>query len=254
MTINSDRNEFLIKSGPWSGYRLYDLYKWAETPYEWHNAMFEYARKIGITVFSTPFDESAVDLLEELNTPAYKIASFELTDLPLIEYVAKTGKPLIMSTGMATQNEIQEAVNKARNSGCKELILLHCISSYPASINHANVIQLTELGKRFNAIPGLSDHTLGTVVSTTAVSLGACLIEKHFTLDRTEGGPDSSFSIEPIEFEKLCRDARDAWAAVGKVGYARQTEEEESKMFRRSIYFVRDMKVGDVITEKDIRV
>lgn len=253
MTIDSDRSEFLINGGPWDGYKLYDLYKWAETPFEWHKAMFEHARKIGITVFSTPFDESAVDLLEELGAPAYKIASFELTDLPLIEYVAKTGKPLIMSSGMATKQEIEEAVATARNAGCKELVLLHCISSYPAPIEQANVAQLVELGRDFDAVPGLSDHTLGTTASVAAVALGACLIEKHFILSRKDGGPDSGFSIEPDELERLCQDARNAWAAVGKEGYSRQSAEDGNKIFRRSIYFMRDMVAGEKVTDKDIR-
>jgi N-acetylneuraminate synthase len=253
MTIDCDRPEFLIKGGPWDSYKLYDLYKWAETPFEWHKAMFEHARKIGITVFSTPFDESAVDLLEELDAPAYKIASFELTDLPLIEYVAKTGKPMIMSTGMATEEEIQEAVDAARNAGCKELVLLHCISSYPAPLEQANVSQLVELGKRFGVVPGLSDHTLGTTASVAAVALGACLIEKHFILNRADGGADSGFSIEPDELTRLCKDTHDAWSAVGKLGYVRQTAEDGSKVFRRSISFVRNMRAGEKVTEKDIR-
>lgn len=253
MTIDSDRPEFLIKGGPWDGFKLYDLYKWAETPFEWHKAMFDHARKIGITVFSTPFDETAVDLLEELDAPAYKIASFEVTDLPLIEYVAKTGKPMIMSTGLATEGEIEEAVSTARNSGCKELVLLHCISSYPAPMEQANLAQLVELGQRFDTVPGLSDHTLGTAASVAAVALGACLIEKHFILSRDDGGPDSGFSIEPVELESLCNDTRDAWAAVGEKGYARQLAEEANRIFRRSIYFVRDMKAGERVQEKDIR-
>ncbi|WP_328186499.1 pseudaminic acid synthase [Marinobacter sp. OP 3.4] len=253
MTIDSDRPEFLIKGGPWDGYKLYDLYKWAQTPFEWHKALFDHAREIGITVFSTPFDESAVDLLEELNAPAYKIASFELTDIPLIEYVAKTGKPIIMSTGMATEQEIEEAVATARNAGCRELVLLHCISSYPAPMDQANVAQLVELGLRFNAVPGLSDHTLGTTASVAAVSLGARLIEKHFILDRNDGGPDSGFSIEPEDLERLCTDTRDAWAAIGKAGYDRQEAEQPNKMFRRSIYFMRDMKAGETVSETDIR-
>ena len=253
MTIDSERPEFLIKGGPWDGYKLYDLYKWAETPFEWHKTMFEHARGIGLTVFSTPFDETAVDLLEELNAPAYKIASFEVTDLPLIEYVAKTGKPMIMSTGLATETEIEEAVSAARKAGCKELVLLHCISSYPAPMEQANLAQVKELGQRFEAVPGLSDHTLGTAASVAAVALGACLIEKHFILNRSDGGPDSGFSIEPDELERLCKDARDAWAAVGKKGYARQQAEEANRIFRRSIYFMRDMKAGETVEEKDIR-
>lgn len=253
MTIDSDRPEFSIEGGPWDGYRLYDLYKWAETPFEWHKAMFEHARKVGITVFSTPFDETAVDLLEGLEAPAYKIASFEMTDLPLVEYVAKTGKPMVMSTGMATEEEIEEAVTTAREAGCKELVLLHCISSYPAPIEQANVAQLVELGHRFKAVPGLSDHTLGTTASVAAVALGACLIEKHFILSRDDGGPDSGFSIEPDELTRLCKDTRAAWAAVGKAGYVRQEAEQPNKMFRRSIYFMRDMKAGERVSERDIR-
>jgi len=253
MTIDCDREEFMVKGGLWDGYKLYDLYRWAETPFEWHQAMFEHARKLGITVFSTPFDESAVDLLEQLNAPAYKIASFENTDLPLIRYVAETGKPIIMSTGMAREEEITEAVDAARGAGCKELALLHCISSYPAPMDQANIRQLSELGKRFGAVPGLSDHTLGTAASVAAVALGACVIEKHFTLSRADKGPDSEFSIEPDELMRLCRDTHDAWQALGQVGYDRQPVEEGSKIFRRSIYFVRDLQAGSIIGSEDIR-
>lgn len=253
MTIDCDRPEFLIKGGLWDGYKLYDLYKWAETPFEWHKAMFEHARMRGITVFSTPFDESAVDLLENLNAPAYKVASFEVTDLPLIQYIARTGKPLIMSTGMASENEIEEAVTTARESGCKNLVLLHCISSYPAPIEQANLRQMAELGRRFGAIPGLSDHTMGTAASVAAVALGACVIEKHFTLNRADKGPDSEFSIEPAEFAELCKDTREVWSALGNVGYERQQAEVGSKVFRRSVYFVRDVAAGAIVTAKDIR-
>jgi pseudaminic acid synthase len=201
MTIDCDREDFMVKGGLWDGYKLYDLYRWAETPFEWHQAMFAHARKLGITVFSTPFDESAVDLLEQLDAPAYKIASFENTDLPLIRYVAKTGKPIIMSSGMASEEEIAEAVDTARNAGCKDIVLLHCISSYPAPMDQANLLQLAELGRRFDVVPGLSDHTLGTTASVAAVALGACVIEKHFTLSRADKGPDSEFSIEPDELK-----------------------------------------------------
>jgi len=253
MTIDCDREEFMIKGGLWDGYKLYDLYRWAETPFEWHQAMFEHARKLGITVFSTPFDESAVDLLEQLYAPAYKIASFENTDLPLIRYVAKTGKPMIMSTGMASEEEIAEAVDAARSAGCKELVLLHCISSYPAPMDQANLLQLSELGRRFDVVPGLSDHTLGTTASVAAVALGACVIEKHFTLSRADKGPDSEFSIEPDELKRLCQETHDVWQALGQVGYDRQPAEAGSKVFRRSIYFVRDLPAGSVIGPEDIR-
>lgn len=253
MTIDSDRPEFIVRGGLWNGYKLYDLYKWAETPFDWHQTMFEHARKIGITVFSTPFDESAVDLLERLNAPAYKIASFENTDLPLIRYVARTGKPMIMSTGMATEDEIAEAVETARSAGCKDLVLLHCISSYPAPIDQANIRQMPELARRFGTIPGLSDHTMGTTVSVAAVALGACVIEKHFTLSRADKGPDSEFSLEPAELERLCQDTQDAWRALGKAGYQRQVAEEGSKVFRRSVYFMRDLPAGSLVGAADIR-
>jgi pseudaminic acid synthase len=253
MTIDCDRPDFRVKGGLWDGFKLYDLYKWAQTPFEWHQAMFEHARKIGITVFSTPFDESAVDLLEHLETPAYKIASFENTDLPLIRYVAQTGKPIIMSTGMATEEEIVEAVDAARSAGCKNLVLLHCISSYPAPIEQSNIRQILELASRFDTIPGLSDHTIGTTASVAAVALGACVIEKHFTLSRKDKGPDSEFSIEPEELERLCGDALGAWSALGKVGYQRQPGEQGSKVFRRSVYFVRDLPAGAVVGPEDIR-
>lgn len=253
MTIDSDRPEFKITGGLWDGFTLYDLYKWAETPFEWHKEIFDYAASLGITIFSTPFDETAVDLLESLNTPAYKIASFEATDLPLIRYVAKTGKPMIMSTGMCSEEEIQEAVTAAREAGCKDLILLHCISSYPAPMEQANLAQMPELAKRFNSLPGLSDHTLGTTVSVAAVALGACVIEKHFTLSRADKGPDSEFSIEPAELKHLCQDAYDAWSAIGKPSYARQQAEEGNKHFRRSVYFIKDLPAGSIITESDIR-
>jgi pseudaminic acid synthase len=253
ITIDCDAPDFMVKGGLWDGYKLYDLYKWAQTPFEWHHAMFEHARKCGITVFSTPFDESAVDLLESLDTPAYKIASFEIVDLPLIRYVARLGKPMIMSTGMASETEIEEAVDAARNEGCKELVLLHCISSYPAPMDQANLRQMPELARRFDTIPGLSDHTLGTTASVAAVALGACLIEKHFTISRADTGPDSEFSLEPFELTRLCTDAHDAWLALGRPGFGRQQAESGSKVFRRSLYFVKDLPAGHVVGREDIR-
>lgn len=253
MTIDCDREDFMIHGGLWGGYKLYDLYKWAETPFEWHKAIFDYAASLGITIFSTPFDESAVDLLESLGTPAYKIASFEATDLPLIRYVASKGKPVIMSTGMCSESEISEAVATAREAGCEKLILLHCISSYPAPMDQANLLQMPRLTERFETIPGLSDHTLGTTASVAAVALGACVIEKHFTLSRNDKGPDSEFSIEPDELKRLCQDTFDAWSALGKPGFERQKAEEGSKHFRRSVYFIKDMKAGEIITPAHIR-
>ena len=253
LTIDCDNPDFVVKGGAWDGYKLHDLYRWAETPFEWHEAIFEHARKIGITVFSTPFDESAVDLLEGLNTPAYKIASFEIVDLPLIKYAASTGKPMIMSTGIASEDEIEEAVNAARESGCNEIILLHCISSYPAPIEQSNLRQISELSQRFNVLTGLSDHTLGTTASVTAVAMNACFIEKHFTLSRSEKGPDSEFSLEPRELERLCQDAEEAWLALGKVGYERQEAEKNSNVFRRSVYFVKDLDEGQLIERDHIR-
>ncbi len=253
MTIDCDLPDFRIEGGLWDGFKLYDLYKWAETPFDWHKAMFEHARRCGITVFSTPFDESAVDLLERLDAPAYKIASFELTDLPLIRYVAATGKPMIISTGMGSEVEIDEAVTTAREAGCEEIVLLHCISSYPAPMEQANLRQMAELERRFGIVPGLSDHTMGTVASVAAVSLGACFIEKHFTLTRADKGPDSEFSLEPTELERLCRDTKDAWSALGQASYQRQVVEEGNKIFRRSIYFVRDLPAGALVGPDDIR-
>ena len=253
MTIDSDRPDFMIGAGPWAGYKLYDLYKWAQTPFDWHKAMFAHARKIGITVFSTPFDETAVDLLESLSTPAYKIASFENTDIPLIQYVARTGKPMIMSTGMANEEEIAEAIDAARTAGCKNLILLHCISSYPAPIEQANLRHITELADRFGVVVGLSDHTLGTVASVASIALGANVIEKHFILDRADKGPDSDFSINPDELRRLCREAREAWLSLGKAGYKRQSSETNSMIFRRSIYFIKDLPKGATVSEADIR-
>jgi N-acetylneuraminate synthase len=253
MTIKSDREEFQIKGGLWDGYELYDLYKWAETPYEWHKPLFDYAKEIGITIFSTPFDETAVDLLEELDAPAYKIASFEMTDLPLIKCVAKTGKPMIVSTGIANLEEIDEMVRVAKENGCQELALLHCISSYPAPVEQSNLRTISDLAKRFGVLSGLSDHTMGTTVSTTSVALGACLIEKHFTLSRDDKGPDSDFSLEPHELKQLCQDTKVAWQALGEVGYERKEAEESSAKYRRSIYAIKDIKNGEKLTVDNIK-
>lgn len=253
MTIDCDAEDFQITGGLWDGYKLYDLYQWAQTPFEWQKPMFEKARSVGVTVFSTPFDETAVDLLEDLNAPAYKIASFEAVDLPLIRYVAQTGKPMIISTGMADLNEIAEAVAAAQDGGCSELALLHCVSGYPTPVEQSNLRTIPGLGNRFDVIPGLSDHSLGTAAAVAAISLGACIIEKHFTLNRADHGPDSEFSIEPDELERLCSDARDVWAALGEVSFDRKPVENASMKFRRSLYFVRDRKRGETIQPNDIR-
>lgn len=253
ITIDCDNEDFQIKGGLWDGYSLYQLYKWAETPFEWHKPLFDHARKTGITLFSTPFDETAVDLLEDLNAPAYKIASFEAVDLPLIKYVAQTRKPMIISTGMANLEEIGEAVQTARENGCEQLVLLHCISSYPAPVEESNLRTITDLGERFQVIPGLSDHTLGTTVSVASVALGACVIEKHVTLSRQDKGPDSEFSLEPDELKRLCEDTRTAWLATGHAGYRLKAAEQESLKYRRSIYVVEGMKAGEVFSRKNIR-
>jgi len=253
MTIDSDHKDFCIQGGLWDGYKLYDLYKEAETPFEWHKAMFDHARKIDITCFSTPFDETAVDLLEDLNVPAYKVASFEATDLPLIAYIASTKKPLIMSTGMANFEEIEEMVETARGAGCKDLILLHCISSYPAPIDQSNLLTIPDMRKRLGVQIGLSDHSITNTASVVASALGATLIEKHFILDRNEKGPDSEFSINPVELMSLCKETKDAWLSLGCAGYERKAAEEANIKFRRSVYFVKDIKAGEVISKECVR-
>ena len=253
MTIDSDHEDFYIQGGLWDGYKLYDLYKEAETPFEWHKTMFDHARKIGITCFSTPFDETAVGLLEDLNVPAYKVASFEATDLPLIKYIASTKKPLIMSTGMANFEEIEEMVDTARSAGCKDLILLHCISSYPAPIDQSNLLTIPDMRKRLGVQIGLSDHSITNTASVVACALGATLIEKHFILDRKESGPDSEFSIEPDDLTNLCKETKDAWLALGVPSYDSKSAEESSIKLRRSVYFVKDIGAGEIITKEHIR-
>ena len=253
ITIDCNFDDFQVKGGLWDGYKLYDLYKLAQTPYEWHKPLFDHAKKIGIKIFSTPFDKTAVDLLESLDVPAYKIASFELVDLPLIQYVAQTGKPMIMSTGMASEQEIEEAVTAAKDAGCKDLVLLHCISSYPTPMDQANLRQIPELAKRFGVPVGLSDHTLGTTAATAAVALGACVVEKHFTLSRADKGPDCEFSLEPLEMERLCREVKEAWLALGSPGFACQKAEEGSKVFRRSLYVTEDMKAGELFSPANLK-
>jgi N-acetylneuraminate synthase len=253
ITLKSDLPDFQINDGLWAGRTLYDLYEWAHTPWEWHKPLFEHARQLGITIFSSPFDNTAVDLLEDLNAPAYKIASFEAVDLPLIQYVASTGKPMIISTGMADAEEIQEAIDAARSGGCKELAILHCVSGYPAPAADYNLRTLPDMIQRFGLVTGLSDHTLDNTTAITSVGLGASIIEKHFTLSRSGGGPDDSFSLEPAEMKALCEGAHTAWSALGRVDYGRKSSEQSNVKFRRSLYFVKDMKAGDIITEDSVR-
>lgn len=253
ITLDCDNEEFRIQGGLWDGRTLYDLYKEAHMPWEWHAPLFEHARKLGITIFSSPFDTTAVDLLEELNVPAYKIASFEAVDLPLIKYVASTGKPMIISTGMADAEEIQEAIDAARSGGCKELAILHCVSGYPAPAEDYNLRTIPDMIERFGLVTGLSDHTLDNTTAIASVVMGASIIEKHFTLNRQGGGPDDSFSLEPAEMAALCRDSKTAWAALGKVDFGRKSSEQGNVKFRRSLYFVKDLKAGDVITPDAVR-
>jgi pseudaminic acid synthase len=253
ITLNCDSEDFRIHGGLWDGRTLYELYEEAHMPWEWHAMLFEHARKLGITIFSSPFDNTAVDLLESLNAPAYKIASFEVVDHALIKYVASTGKPMIISTGMADAQEIQEAVEVAIEGGCKELAILHCVSGYPAPAEDYNLRTIPDLIKRFGLVTGLSDHTLDNTTAITSVAMGASIIEKHFTLSRNNGGLDDSFSLEPDELVALCKDCKTAWAALGKVDYGRKSSEENNVKFRRSLYFVKDLKEGDMITEDAIR-
>jgi pseudaminic acid synthase len=253
ITLKSDLPDFQITDGLWAGRTLYDLYEWAHTPWEWHKPLFEHARKLGITIFSSPFDNTAVDLLEDLNAPAYKIASFEAVDLPLIKYVAATGKPMIISTGMADAEEIQEAIDAARDGGCKELAILHCVSGYPAPAEDYKLRTIPDMIERFGVVTGLSDHTLDNTTAIAAVALGAALIEKHFTLNRRGGGPDDSFSLEPAELVALCAGARTAWNALGAIDYSRKACEVSNVKFRRSLYFVRDLSEGDVVTAGAVR-
>ncbi|WP_396232477.1 pseudaminic acid synthase [Acinetobacter baumannii] len=253
ITLNSQNEEFMIRGGLWDGQSLYELYQKAQMPWEWHKPLFDHARALDITIFSSPFDRTAVDLLEDLNAPAYKIASFEAVDLPLIKYVASTGKPMIISTGMADKEEIGEAIQAAYDGGCKELVVLHCVSGYPAPAEDYNLLTMVDMAKSFNVPVGLSDHTLDNTTAITSVALGACLIEKHFTLDRNGGGPDDSFSLEPKELQQLCQGAKTAWQALGRVDYGRKSSEQGNAQFRRSLYFVRDLKAGDVIDESSIR-
>jgi len=253
ITIDHKSEEFICKGGLWDGKSLYELYELAHLPWDWHEPLFKYAKDIGITIFSSPFDNSAVDLLEDLNTPAYKIASFEIIDLPLIKYVAQTGKPMIISTGMANAEEIKEAIDTAEENGCNELAILHCVSGYPAPAGDYNLKTLVNMKEKFNHITGLSDHTIDNATAIASVVLGASIIEKHVTLNRNNGGPDDSFSLEAKELQELCKDTKTAWEALGKINYDRKNSEQGNIKFRRSLYFVKDIKAGEIITEESIR-
>ncbi len=255
MTLDLDEREFHISDPKslWAGTSLYKLYGEAYTPWEWHKPIFDRARDLGIIPFSTPFDDSAVDFLESLDVPCYKIASFENTDLPLIRRVAATGKPLIISTGMATVAELDETVRAAREAGCKDLILLKCTSTYPATPENTNILTIPHLRELFCCEVGLSDHTMGVGVSVASVALGATVIEKHFTLDRGEGGVDSAFSMEPSEMAQLVVEAGRAWQALGGVSYGPTDAEKKSLQFRRSLYIVKDIKAGDALTRENVR-
>ena len=253
MTIDCEKDDFKMKEGLWQGYSLYHLYKEAYTPYEWHAELFNFARKIGITLFSTPFDESAVDLLLDLNTPAFKIASFELTDLPLIKYAANKLKPMLMSTGMASMDEIAEAVQCCKNEGNHEILLFHCVSSYPARIQDSNLRNIISLANQFGVCVGLSDHTTSNLAASLAISMGAVAIEKHFKLDEKDCGPDSSFSILPNQLKRLVEDCNLSYDAMGSGEFSRSEVEISNKRFRRSLYFVKSMIQGQTITSDDVK-
>jgi len=252
ITLDHDGPGFTVQGGLWDGKRLHELYREAHTPWGWHPALFDHARKIGITCFSSPFDSTAIEFLETLDTPAYKIASFELVDTPLIRRAARTGKPLILSTGMANAEEIDDALSAAR-SGSGGVVLLHCVSGYPTPAAEANLSRIPALAARHGCDVGLSDHTLGTEVAVAAAALGAAVIEKHFTLARADGGPDAAFSLEPDELAALVKGVRTAHEALGHADYGRTASEQPNVMFRRSLYAVEDIKAGELLTEKNVR-
>ena len=253
MTINIKKSDFKIKHGLWKGQQLFDLYKSAQTPFSWHKSLFEHARKEGITIFSTPYDHKGVDLLEELKVPFYKIASFEITDLPFIEYVACKKKPIMLSTGMSNENEIGEALEVIKSKGVNDILLFHCISSYPAKVQEYNLFMIKTLEKEFKTLIGLSDHTLGAQAALAAIALGAVAVEKHFKLNKKDVSPDSKFSSDPKEISKLVYDTTEVWKALGSGKYKRTLEEKRNLSFRRSLYFIRDLKKGTKITKNDIK-
>ncbi|AQG99883.1 pseudaminic acid synthase [Burkholderia sp. KK1] len=253
ITLESTSPDFMIHGGLWDGKSLYELYEWAHMPWDWHKPLFEYARRHDITIFSSPFDFSAVDLLEDLNAPAYKIASFEAVDLPLIKYAASTGKPLVISTGMASKEEITEAIDAAHSAGCRELAILHCVSGYPALAEHYNLRTIGDMIDHFGVVVGLSDHTIDNTTAIASVALGASIIEKHVTLDRNGGGPDDSFSLEPEGLVALTTEARRCWSAMGDVTYQVQESEAPNQKFRRSLYVVKPVAAGECFSPENVR-
>jgi pseudaminic acid synthase len=253
ITLDHDGPDFRVKGGLWDGRRLYDLYGEAHTPWAWHEELFALGRKLGITIFSSPFDPTAVDFLDGLGAPAFKIASFEAVDLPLITYAASKGKPLIISTGMCGIAEISMAIDAAREGGCEQIVLLHCVSGYPAPASESNLRTMAHMQQAFDVPVGLSDHTLGTAVATAASALGAAVIEKHITLSRAEGGVDSAFSLEPDELASLVRDSGAAFDAVGSITYRKEESEKQNLVFRRSLYAVADIAAGEMFTEQNVR-
>jgi len=253
MTLDCDRPDFQIKGGLWDGYSLFDLYEWAHTPWDWHERLFERGCELGVPVFSTPFDPLSIAFLESLNTPVYKIASFELVDLPFVRKVAQTGKPVILSTGMANISEIEEAISAAKSVGNENLIVMHCVSGYPAPARDYNLATIPDLADRLGLLIGLSDHTLGITVPIAAVAKGAVIIEKHLTLRREDGGPDSAFSLEPDEFKLMVDGVHVAWQALGKPDYHRKKSETDNVIFRRSLYVVQDIPNGEKLNENNIR-
>lgn len=253
LTLNSDDDDFIIKGTIWEGKNLYQLYQSAYTPWEWHEALFNTAKEEGLVCFSSPFDKTAVDFLEKLNVPAYKIASFEITDIPLIEYAASKGKPMILSTGIATLDDIELALDACYRTGNRDVALLKCTSSYPAPIEEANMVMVKDMAERFGVVTGLSDHTMGITVPVVATCFGAKIIEKHFILDRSIGGPDASFSMNEAEFAAMVRAVREAEKAVGVIDYNLTEKQQKGRGFCRSLYVVEDMKAGDVVTEQNVK-
>ncbi len=253
ITLDSKKDDFLIKGTIWEGKNLYELYQEAYTPWEWHKALFDAATEEGLICFSSPFDKTAVDFLEELNIPAYKIASFEITDIPLIEYTASKGKPLIISTGIAEQEDIELALDACHRMGNNDIALLKCTSSYPAPIEEANMIMVKDLAERYDVISGLSDHTMGSTVPIVATAMGAKIIEKHFILDKSIGGPDASFSMDEQEFTEMVQAVREAEKAIGKVDYSLTAKQKKGREFSKSLYAVKDIKIGEKFTNENVR-